>query len=328
MITGKEKWPWIISAVALVLLFLASSTDLLIKEEKIKIYPVSVIVNDASDDHYVNFRKGMDQAAMELHADVRFITLYDTGNWLQQKDLILREEKDGAEALVIEPVDENAASVVLNSQRIHIPIVYLNGEISAEGEEDAGSLSFDFYGLGRQMGEAVLRNHSAAASICLLGVQQTDMVSSRFRDGILSVLEPAGCEIIWRQWKPEEENSLRYELEKAADGGHGPMVVIALDPRSLLKAADVMADSRYSVSGIAGLYGRGTAVPILNHLDRGRITGLCVTDDFTAGYLSVKMAVDRINNIISNENPVLKSAYIERDDLRQAEYEKMLYPIE
>lgn len=328
MITGKEKWLWIISAVALVLLFLASSTDLLIKEEEIKIYPVSVIINDTSDDHYVNFRKGMDQAAMELHADVRFITLYDTGSWMQQKDLILREEKDGAEALVIEPVDEKAASIVLSSQRIHIPIVYLNGEKPAETEEDAGSLSFDFYDLGRQMGEAVLRNHSGAAPVCLLGVQQTDTVSSQFRDGILSVLEPAGCEITWHHWKPEEEDSLRYELMKATEWGRDPSVVIALDPRSLLKAADVMADSRFSASGIAGLYGRGTAVPILNHLDRGRITGLCVTDDFTAGYLSVKMAVDRINNMIPDETPVLKSAYIERENLHQTEYEKMLYPIE
>ena len=44
--------------MVLAVLFLLSSTDLIIKEEAAEVYPVSVIIGDTSDENYVNFRKG------------------------------------------------------------------------------------------------------------------------------------------------------------------------------------------------------------------------------------------------------------------------------
>ncbi|MEG0566491.1 MAG: sugar ABC transporter substrate-binding protein, partial [Hungatella sp.] len=58
MTSKREKLLWIGYALVLILLFLMSSTDLIIKEEKNEIYPISVIVEEASDDYYVNFKKG------------------------------------------------------------------------------------------------------------------------------------------------------------------------------------------------------------------------------------------------------------------------------
>ena len=61
---NKGKILWCIWAGILVLLFLMSSTDLIIKEKEIEVYPVSVIIDGDNDDYYVNFKKGMDQAAV------------------------------------------------------------------------------------------------------------------------------------------------------------------------------------------------------------------------------------------------------------------------
>lgn len=41
---------------------------------------MSLIISDTSDDDYVNFRKGVDQAAVEYNVDVSFITLYEKDN--------------------------------------------------------------------------------------------------------------------------------------------------------------------------------------------------------------------------------------------------------
>ena len=56
--------------------------------------------------------------------------------------------------------------------------------------------------------------------------------------------------------------------------------------------------------------------------------GLCVTDDFSAGYLSVKAAVELAQNRVVKDTGFLESGYIRREDLRDEKYEKMLYPIE
>ena len=54
----KVNFLWILYGLVLVILFLVSSTDLIIKEETAKIYPISVVIGDVSDENYVNFRKG------------------------------------------------------------------------------------------------------------------------------------------------------------------------------------------------------------------------------------------------------------------------------
>ena len=42
---------WILYGIVLAVLFLLSSTDLIIKEEEAEIYPISVIVGDTTDDN-------------------------------------------------------------------------------------------------------------------------------------------------------------------------------------------------------------------------------------------------------------------------------------
>ena len=53
----KELVLWGILCVGLILLYLLSSTDWIIKEKEVEVYPVSLIISDTSDDDYVNFRK-------------------------------------------------------------------------------------------------------------------------------------------------------------------------------------------------------------------------------------------------------------------------------
>ena len=99
----REKMLLCAGAVFLVLLFLMSSTDLIIKERAVQIDSISVILSEDTDDYYQNFRKGMEKAATDLRSDVRLITLYDRKDQDQQVELTTREIRDGAGAVVIEP---------------------------------------------------------------------------------------------------------------------------------------------------------------------------------------------------------------------------------
>ena len=49
--TRQEKIIWSLFAGVLILLFLLSSTDLIIKEKKTEIYPVSVIIGETTEDN-------------------------------------------------------------------------------------------------------------------------------------------------------------------------------------------------------------------------------------------------------------------------------------
>lgn len=318
----KEKVVWVCFGALVVLLFLLSSTDLIIKEKKVEIYSISVVVEDSKGDNYVNFRKGADQAAAEMNADVTFITLYDDRDWQQQADLILREQEDGAEALVVAPalVDEAVELV----KKIQVPVVLLNSGVPRTDNRKTVQVDFDFEAMGRQLGEMILEDHGTDGTVYLLGDSGAGDPDERFSQGISGTLEAAGCRNVFVEYGDgAEEAAGSWKTGKAEDA-----VLVGLDPESLLQIVRDMGNDPDSFRNISGLYGRGNSVELLNALERGTIQGLCVTDDFTAGYQCVKKAVALINGEKTETGEILRSGCIRKEDLRSPEYEKMLYPIE
>lgn len=324
MITRREKLLWICYAAVLVLLFLLSSTDLIIKERKTEVYPVSVIIEDTSDENYVNFRKGMERAAIELNADVSFITLYEENNQQQQLEMMAREQQDGAKALIVIPVEGEVLEAAISQTRPVVPLVLVNSDISSE--RVAASVTVDYFEMGQKLAKQVVKRHDSDISICLLGGMQENTVTRQFEEGIRSVLLEAGNPII--RIEKQDGDTLKQAVEEYGCWKDENVVVIALNQTILAETASLLSEDSQYEAGVAGLYGRGTTIPILNYLDREVISGICVTDDFSAGYLSIKRAVEAVTRRTEKEKTLLESYYIEKADLRRAQYEKMLYPIE
>ena len=82
--SNKGKIGWYGGIVLLVVLYLLSSTDLIIKEKKKEIRRVAVISEQVNDNYYGNFREGMNMAEKKYQADVNFITLYAENDEKQQ----------------------------------------------------------------------------------------------------------------------------------------------------------------------------------------------------------------------------------------------------
>lgn len=324
MITRKEKLWWVFYGAVLVLLFLLSSTDLIIKERETEVYPLSVVIDDTGDDHYVNFKKGMDRAAIELNADVSFISLYEENDQDQQLEMMVREQQDGAKALIVTPVEEAAIEQVLVEKRVTVPLVLVNSELPLD--KIAAVVTTDYYEMGRKLAEQVSARYSPDIPVYLFAGARENSVTRRFGDGVEASLSEAGFHMT--MFEKKEEGTFRKAIEELVYPGSRKVVVIALDQSSLSETAAILADSTVYSTYVMGLYGRGTTIPILNYLDRGVISGICVTDDFSAGYLSVKRAVEAVTNQIWEEQTLLESYYIEKEDLRKEQYEKMLYPIE
>lgn len=324
MKTRNEKILWILYACVLIVLFLLSSTNLIIKEQKTEVYPISVIIEDAKDDYYVNFKKGMDQAAEELNADVSFITLYETGNLEQQQDMIVREQQDGARALVVVPVEGKTLSDMLVENRLDGPLILYKSSLS--GDKISATISADYYEMGQKLAKQVIADQPPEFPVYLFGQTTRDEVSRQVEDGLVATLEEAGYHIV--VYSRQEDDLFRKTIEELVYPGSRKVTIVALDPESLTDTAAILADSSVYPSYVSGLYGRGTTIPILNYLDRGIITGICVTDEFGAGYLSIKRAVEAVTGSGVQEQVVLDSYDIRREDIRRPEYEKMLYPIE
>ena len=103
---------------------------------------------------------------------------------------------------------------------------------------------------------------------------------------------------------------------------------LAGTPEILSAAADILAENASPAGDIRGLYGRGNTPDILWALDEGTVSGICVTDEFSRGYFSVCMAVGELEKASTGKTMKMDSYYIEKKDLREPKYEKMLFPVE
>ena len=319
MIGRSGKVTIVLYIVCLVVLFLMCSTDLIIREPERQIYQIAVIIEDVRSDNYSNFRKGMDLAAAELNADVRLITLYEKLDVKEQMDLMDREQQDGTDALIVVPVEEEQVS----ARQMTIPVILMRaGVAEAAG---AGNVIVDYEKMGEQLAREILKEQPADVPVYVLTdpAGQSDM-DRLFLKGSDAVFQEAGRSV-QRILRGEEE---RFYTMLEQPGAEAQKVVILAENQDILtEAAGVVAGSEAVADAVGGLYGRGTTMAILNYLDRGVITGICVTDEFSVGYYSVREAVRALEGAGSVPT-VMESYYIDKKDLRDPAFEKMLFPIE
>lgn len=322
MIGKRGKLLIFVYVIFLTILFLMCSTDLIIREPEKEIYQIAVIIEDAGDDNYGNFRKGMDQAAIEFNADVRFITLYEKLDAEQQMELISREQQDGVDALVVAPVDEQRMADMLEEKKVSVPVVLL-GSGTAE-RNAAGCVAVDYRKMGEQLAERMLERIPEGCPVVLLGeAGSRSVMSDVFLKGAEKVLQGTGHEI--RTLTVGGEAVYKKMSDSLEED---EMVILAESPEILSETAEVLAENPEFLGRVRGLYGRGNTLSISGSLDRGLITGICVTDEFSRGYFSIQMAVEALEGSRTQKTLVMDSYYIEKKDLREPEYEKVLFPME
>ncbi len=286
-------------------------------------YQIAVIIEDVRDDNYINFRKGMEQAAMEFNGDVQFITLYERLDGDQQMELMSREQQDGAHALIIVPADEERIVSALAQGQVSVPVVLLGSGLAGEGA--AGTMAPDYKEMGAHLARKMAAGMEDGCQAVIVEEPGKKSVMDRlFLEGAKGVFEQEG--IRWRTVKAE---SAQPELEDTilALGGREDKrtVILAQSPELLTEIAGIVP----SFGGaVGGLYGRGSTLGVLNYLDQGLITGICVTDQFSVGYRSVEMAVQALEAGGGHRRQEVDFYYIEKEDLRRPEYEMLLYPIE
>lgn len=311
--------------VFLTVLFLMCSTDLIIREPEKEIYQVSVIIEDVRDDNYSNFRKGMDQAAVEFNADVRFITLYEKQDADQQMELMDREQQDGADGLIVAPVDESRVVSALIEKQVNVPVVLLGSGLT--GQEVTGAVIVDYKKMGEELAGQILQDMDGDCQVLMLSREKKQAMASRlFLDGAAEGLEHGGHTCQTAAWNEGQGSAALAKLLEELAGRQA--VILAESPEILTEAAGILADNPLLAIGINGLYGRGSTMQILNYLDRGVITGVCVTDEFSMGYFSVQMAIEALEGLRGQAPVEMESYYIQKKDLREPEYEKLLFPIE
>ena len=322
--SNKEKIGWGIGIVLLALLYLLSSTDLIIKEKKKEICRVSVIIDNVNDNYYGNFRSGMEMAEKKYQADVNFITLYSENDEEQQEELIMREVKDGANAIILAPVREDAAVMRLDELSPGCPVIFLGSSMASSSV--SCSISVDRYEMGRTLGDRIVENEDPEIPVRLFTEGLSYTGNRDVYDGLRSVLDRAGFRV--RLIEKKSEDTYRQAIEETVYPEKGDFMAVGMDIGAFSDLADILEGSSVYREHVAALYGIGSTTALLNQMDKGIVTGLMAWNRFDEGYLSVEKAVEASEGERRDRQIMLTPVYVDVGILKSGIYEKMLYPME
>ena len=185
---------------AFALLCLAAP-QLLRDREPRQLLSVSVLLRDTDSSGWTVARQGMEQAADELGAELRFLTLASYSDSGEQNELLLREIDGGAEGLVVVPADAGALRDALLQRDGACPVVALESAV----EGCAGVVAPDNALLGRRLAQALLEDWDGGGVLllepapgCAGVVQRLEAAQAEIR----SLQAVGGLPELWRESEP------------------------------------------------------------------------------------------------------------------------------
>ena len=99
---------------------------------KLIIYNISIITTGKNSEGLMIMKQGIDQAASEMNVNISFVTLSEDNNYTEQAELITREIKNGADAIIISPVDyEKMAEPIENAMK-KIPVILIESTVKSD----------------------------------------------------------------------------------------------------------------------------------------------------------------------------------------------------
>lgn len=262
---------------------------------------VSVILRGTDGSDWANARLGMEQAAGELRAEVRIVTLSAENDAAEQARLMGYEAQRGADVLVVIPAGELPAEP-------GAPVITLE---SAGG---AASVCSDNEALGRALAAAALVDAPAGPVLLVNSAPGSAGVSARLA-AAKAALEEAGVETA--ETAPAEKAHLETTLAET-----DAAAVLLFEP----SATEAAADAKEKLECSVPLYGVGSTGAIAAALERGTLSASGVWSEFAAGYLAVEGAVHAARG--EDWQPQTLDFFILRgEDIYEPDNQKLLFPV-
>ena len=306
-----------IALIILVLLYLISSTDLFYKERENKIYKVSVILNETNSMIFENIKKGMKQVDKEKATEISIITLYEPNNAVHQMELLTKEIENGAEAIILFPVDTDYTQSYLKEKGYKIPIIsvsaYLPNHIVDAWIHSNDEVSIE------QLGEKIIEKNLQHVYTVIPQIEKEN-INQRL-DLLKILLEKSNIHLKKIYYTTAEDmDVIMRQLNRSKES----IGVIALD---LMTFNRMMHTYREFEDKRIHIYGIGYTNRLLDDLEQGFIEAMAVYSDYDIGYLSIIAAIDLIEHRKVEYDQEVIGKLVTKDQIYEEDYEKILFPV-
>jgi len=320
----RKKQISIILFSLLILSFLLLLNDTVLNEKNKRIYNISIITRGKNSESLMIMKQGIDQAASEMNVNISFVTLSEENSVEEQGELIDREIKNKADAIIISPVDYEKMTEPIENAIKKIPVILIESKVKSEPA--LPSISCDNFKLGVSLGEEMIKTGNTSVNVAIVKNNlECSSVKERY-DGLMSVMENTTNICTFWEISGGKQTTYYNEAKKLLDDNDVD-VVVTLDAGLL----ETVAQAKKDLSSVnknkenIGVYGIGSTSKIISLLEDKVIDATAMQNEFNVGYLGVKNAVDKINgkNI---KNGTISSTVINTENMYSEENQRLLFP--
>lgn len=293
------------------LLFSIVGPNLATLGPKTPLLEISVIIRDVDNSLLENTRLGMEQAAYDLGAELRFLTPTTSNNAEEQHALFLREIEGGSNGIVFIPANPQEFEPLIRQQ--NLPVVVMESEL----EPASASICPDNAALGAALADALLQDIAQGGTVLLLDTAPASTgVTARLQQAA-NTLRQAGMQPVVLPLTPGNNKNFTGAIQQ-----HHAAAVMAFEPAATLWASTALAGA----ANPPALYGVGNTGAITAALEQGTIAAIAACNEYTAGYLAVQNAVSAAKNTKVHSS-LLPFSIIRGEEIYAPENEKLLFPV-
>ncbi|WP_315115236.1 substrate-binding domain-containing protein [Clostridium intestinale] len=322
---SKKIVAFIILFLLLIISFSVLLDDTLSNQKNRKIHNISLITSGKNNESLMIMKQGVDQAASELNIDVSFINLSQDNNIDEQKELIDREIKNGADAIILSPVDYEKMANTVEEAMKKVPIILIESNVDLE--KTLPIIWNDNYELGELLGEQMIEMGDMGKKVAIiknnLGCKS---IADRY-EGFMSVMNKINNTYLF--WEIPNESQANYYTEiKNLLENNDVDVVVTLSTGMLEYVAEVKKDSNIidNEKSSIKVYGTGSTSKIISALEEKNINATATQNEFNIGYLGVKAAVDKLEGK-KISNSTISSTIVNTDNMYSKENQRLLFPL-
>ena len=320
--TKRRMLAYLAVFLVMVGLLIAISSDKLWERRPDELLEVSVIIRGKNTEIWTTIEQGIDQAALDLNVETTLVSLTEENDAEEQVEMIQREIGNGADAILIAPINDAAVAEAIREARKQIPVVAM--ESTVPEVSDLPYISGNNQNLGRLIGEEILTK-SGSGKVTLI---QSNMSSSSTQDRISGLLQYlAQYRVPTDVWNLPSDPLQAYDTARGMlTGQNVPSVVVAFDGSTLEVIAkaqkDLLAQGNRDFTDIYGIGRTNEAVALL---EENIISSIAVQNEYNVGYLALQGAVDQIKGK-SVKGAVIQLAVVDNTNMYSSENQRLLFP--
>lgn len=272
-------------------------------------YSISILIANPSD----RFVKGVEQAALDYNVDVHMVTGSYSNSSFTQVNYLQRELENNADAVVIQTDYVNEVSAYLDSLNASPAIVTVGQTLEQSGL--AVHVGPDNLEIATKLGSLLIDTVSEKECLLVYIKQDDDPSNMEILESLQQTLRLHQISYQTVLLENEEDRSTLSNYMKGQD----PCALVTLE-KSLLPLLCENARLNDEVFGV------GFASNIRPYLESSQIKGLIVYSEYDIGYLSIRQAIEQIEDKKSTNKTV--KLYIANAELMyETPLVQVLFPI-